>query len=189
MTNKKPLDFIPGERDVLVVDPPHTLPKALKAARERARLTQADLAAELGVHVMTISHWERGKTTPTNDTINEIGEILRVSPAMLVYGVDDTDLDSRAIRIDGGFSPNPRYRRRLPPGAYRAVYGYLRAMEGAGASPEQLDEAERVMVDGAYNKLNSRDVRERTEDEMILDIDAAWAFIRDVLRNEGMKLK
>jgi DNA-binding transcriptional regulator YiaG len=33
----------------------------LKAARARLGLTQAQLAAELGVHAMTVSKWETGQ--------------------------------------------------------------------------------------------------------------------------------
>ena len=33
----------------------------LKTARARLRLTQAQLAAELGVHAMTVSKWETGQ--------------------------------------------------------------------------------------------------------------------------------
>lgn len=35
-------------------------PKQLKDARGRLKLTQAALAAKLGVHWMTVSKWERG---------------------------------------------------------------------------------------------------------------------------------
>src|SRR5215510_13471835 len=37
---------------------------ALRAARERRGLTQADVAAQLGVKRETISHWESGKHLP-----------------------------------------------------------------------------------------------------------------------------
>lgn len=39
-------------------------PAEVRAARQRLGLTQAELAARLGVDVMTISRWERGARTP-----------------------------------------------------------------------------------------------------------------------------
>jgi transcriptional regulator with XRE-family HTH domain len=38
----------------------------IKAARERAKMTQAQLAAEIGVGMRTVSNWERGETIPKN---------------------------------------------------------------------------------------------------------------------------
>jgi hypothetical protein len=60
-------------------------------------------------------------------------------------------------------------------------------MVDAGCTIEQIDEAERLMIDGAYNKLNARDPRERTDKEMILDIDDAWDWIKEVLGRAGVK--
>lgn len=38
----------------------------IKAARERAHLTQAELATRIGVGLRTIGNWERGETVPKN---------------------------------------------------------------------------------------------------------------------------
>ena len=38
----------------------------IKAARERAQLTQQQLAAKVGVGLRTVSNWERGETVPKN---------------------------------------------------------------------------------------------------------------------------
>lgn len=38
----------------------------IKAARERARLTQAQLAERIGVGLRTVGNWERGETVPKN---------------------------------------------------------------------------------------------------------------------------
>lgn len=38
----------------------------IKAARERARMTQQQLAARIGVGLRTVGNWERGETVPQN---------------------------------------------------------------------------------------------------------------------------
>lgn len=38
----------------------------IKAARERAQLTQQQLAERLGVGLRTVGNWERGETVPKN---------------------------------------------------------------------------------------------------------------------------
>lgn len=166
-----------------------TLAENLKAARIKAGLTQRQAAKLAGVTEQAVSGWERGTNTPKEGNVESLAAIYGITAAALRYG--DVTGDRPAVReaAPEPYSPNPRNRKRLPPRAYERVYGYLRELEDAGATHEQLDEAERVMVDGAYNKLNSRDVRERSDDEMIGDIDMAWAFIRDLLRKENLKLK
>lgn len=154
----------------------------LRAARRAANLTQADVARQLGVHVMSVSQWERGVNTPEEARLAKLAELYGAEPASLRYGAAHVGRD-RTV-----YTPNPALRRRLPPRAYSRVLEYVHRLEAAGASEEQIDEAERLMIDGAFNKLNKRDVRERSEDELITDIDAAWEFIAFVLRKEGFPL-
>lgn len=40
------------------------------------------------------------------------------------------------------------------------------------------------MMVPVYSKLNKRDVRERSEDDLITDIDAAWAWVREICERE-----
>lgn len=155
------------------------LPSRLRAARRAAGLTQEDVARELGVHVQSVSNWERGLNAPEEARLARLAELFDVEPAVLRYGAAPQSRD----RLN--YVPNPTLRRRLSPRAYEVVLGHLKEMEEAGCSEEQIDEAERVMIDGAYNKLNKRDFRERSEEEVITDIRAAWDFIALVLRRQG----
>ena len=179
-----------------------TFGERVKEARGFARgpagksWSQDALARALGYTRNAIEGWENRGVIPSAPVIEQTALLLGVSAEWLRGETDspaprDVTDDRPFVREDARepYSPNPRSRRRLPPRAYERVYGYLRELEDAGATHEQLDEAERVMVDGAYNKLNSRDVRERSDEEMIGDIDMAWAFIRDLLRRENLKLK
>jgi hypothetical protein len=61
-------------------------------------------------------------------------------------------------------------------------------MKAARVPEELIDEAERLMIDGAFGKLHVRDPRARDEADLIRDIEAAWLFIRDVLRRQGFKI-
>jgi len=160
---------------------PATLGERLRKAKKAAKLSNSEIAAAAGVHEKTVSRWLNDVSNPDPVELDRAAGALGVTSTWLRYG-DETGEE----RADA-WTPNPRYRNRLPPRAYATVYGHLEAMRAAGASEEQLDEAERVMVDGAYNKLNTRDVRTRTEDELVTDIESAWLFIREVLTNGGMK--
>lgn len=53
--------------------------KALKAARKRAGLYQADVARELGVEQSTISRWERGTPVPL-EKVTALAELLGMRP-------------------------------------------------------------------------------------------------------------
>jgi hypothetical protein len=78
--------------------------------------------------------------------------------------------------------------KRLPPRAYELVYDYTRKLEGIGLAPEEVEEAERFLVDAAYNKINAREPGEKSEDDLILDINAAWKFVREVVNRNGKKV-
>lgn len=136
----------------------------------------------LGVHVMSVSQWERGVNVPEDARLAKLAKLYGAEPASLRYGT------THAARERTPYTPNPALRRRLPARPYERVLAYLHQLEAAGVAEEQIDEAERLMIDGAFNKLNKRDVRERNADELMTDIDAAWEFIAFVLRREGYEL-
>jgi putative transcriptional regulator len=51
-------------REVPLADDGHAPPPAVRELRRRARLTQSEFAAKLGVPVDTIRNWEQGKRMP-----------------------------------------------------------------------------------------------------------------------------
>ena len=59
----------------------------IKAARERAGLTQEDLAAELDMSPTHISVLERGRKAPRLETLVNIANALQVSTDMLLQDV------------------------------------------------------------------------------------------------------
>ncbi len=66
--------------------------KRLKAARERAGLTQAEVAERLGVSKALPGHWERGVKTPSLAKIQAVAKLLNVSVSWLM---DDQIGDER----------------------------------------------------------------------------------------------
>ncbi|MBR5243217.1 MAG: helix-turn-helix transcriptional regulator [Thermoguttaceae bacterium] len=51
----------------------------LRELREKAKLTQAELAAKIGVRVTAVSNWETAANAPTVDKLPAIAEALKVS--------------------------------------------------------------------------------------------------------------
>lgn len=154
----------------------------LRRARRAADLTQQQAADSLGVTKQTISDQERGVSTPNEKNLRALAQLYHTSEAALRYG------DAVREEATEPYTPNPSLKNRLRPRPRARVYEHIQSMVEAGATLEQIDEAERLMIDGAYNKLNARDPRERTDEEMILDIDDAWDWIKEVLGRSGVKL-
>ena len=54
-----------------------TLGEKIRNARKR-KMTQVELANEIGVHEMTVRRWEVGKSFPDVDSLLKISEVLHV---------------------------------------------------------------------------------------------------------------
>lgn len=171
---------------------PESLGQRLRTAMSSRGAKNADIARAAGVHVKTVSQWLGDKQVPDAVALDRVAALLGVPVAWLRYGKGAIASEAGIVIPDASdvaesFQRNPAFRRRLPPKPYARVYEHIDRMVVAGCSAEQLDEAERLMIDGAYNKLNARDPRERTDEEMILDIDDAWDWIKEVLGRAGVK--
>lgn len=170
---------------VLVSDAPG-VGSQIRSRRTELGISQAQLAEQVGVHALTVSAWERNAKAPTEGRLEQIAKALKTTPADLRYGVALTTTgDSR----DGGRDIVVRpMRRRMPPRLYELVHGFLTRLADAGVSEEEIDEAERLMVDYSYSKLHSRDSREPTEDDRMLQARAIWSLIEETMRDKGVKL-
>lgn len=56
----------------------------LKESRKQAGLTQEELATLVGVHPLTISHFETGRVVPSLDTLKRLAAALGVQPGVLL---------------------------------------------------------------------------------------------------------
>lgn len=56
----------------------------IKAFREKAGMSQRDLAYAIGVSQAAIAQWETGETQPTLDNLRKVADILGVSPGDLL---------------------------------------------------------------------------------------------------------
>lgn len=54
------------------------LAKILKQAREKAGLTQADVAEKAGIHANYYARVERGEVTPRVDVVENIAKALKI---------------------------------------------------------------------------------------------------------------
>lgn len=66
--------------------PEGTLAERIRKGRLALRLSQAELAAELGVKAQSVSAWETGISRPSLDVLQKICKLYRVSLDWLIAG-------------------------------------------------------------------------------------------------------
>lgn len=162
-----------------------TFGQRLLAARRAAKLSQRELADRVGKHEKTVSRWENDSQLPEDSVLSAMADALATTPEWLRSGISAQDARPAAGERA---APNPHYRNRLSPRAYATLYGFLERLREAGADEEQLDEAERIMADERYAKLRKRGARERSEDDVIADIEAGWALVWELATRGGLKV-
>lgn len=70
----------------------------LKRARCAAKLTQGDVAEEMGVTRQTVSSWERGTTSPSIENLAALCVIYGVSADLILYGENTVRFDASDLR-------------------------------------------------------------------------------------------
>lgn len=55
----------------------------IRQYRERAGLTQKELAAAVGVDPSAVSYWENGQTAPTMNNLVKVASVLNCKPGDL----------------------------------------------------------------------------------------------------------
>lgn len=93
----------------------------IKAARERAGMTQEDLAAELEMSPTHISVLERGIKAPKLETLVNIANALHVSSDMLLQDVVTYASDGIASELSIAVSKLPRREQERIMNAVRAL--------------------------------------------------------------------
>lgn len=72
------------------MDSSQILPDRLRQAREKREWSQAELASRAGFQVSAISHFEKGRRTPSADNLQRLSDALGVSIDFLLGRVDET---------------------------------------------------------------------------------------------------
>lgn len=95
----------------------HNAGKYLQQQRKRAKLSQEEVAAALGVVGRTVSDWETGKYVPSSDTAailrDMIGADARVYD-LLLLGKAETEAEARKLLgEDAVISPPPDVARAI----------------------------------------------------------------------------
>lgn len=86
----------------------------IKAARERAGMTQEDLAAELDMSPTHISVLERGRKAPKLETLVNIANTLHVSTDMLLQDVVVCATDGLASELSVAITKlKPKEQERI----------------------------------------------------------------------------
>lgn len=63
---------------------------SLEAARVNAKLTQKELAEELGISNVTVVNWEKGVTEPTLSQLRKISQLSGI-PMDFIYVPDESN--------------------------------------------------------------------------------------------------
>ena len=111
-------------------------PVALRAARERAGLTQHELARLVGVAGgERISRWELGTSEPRPDILVRLAKVLKTPPLELLHV--ETGSDLRGLRFAAGLSVD-----EVAANAHMSKRTYIRWESGKWKrlpSPGQID--------------------------------------------------
>jgi transcriptional regulator with XRE-family HTH domain len=182
------------------------------------RLTQEELARAVGVERNTVSRWENGGMLPKDPAvIGALAAVLDVTADWLIGGepADDPAHDPADDPAEAAPEPAPESARKagqqsssarqvretasgpespsaeaagLPGPARRVVRGYLDRMRQSDCVAHQIDGAESILIAGARNRVSSIAFRDRTDEHIAADIDAAWDLVVRILRREGVRL-
>lgn len=82
----------------------------LRAARKAKKLTQEQLASSLNTTKATISNWENGHSTPSNDMLILISKTLDCSTDYLL-GIIDTPFPSKDDKEFEAFANDPELQK------------------------------------------------------------------------------
>lgn len=89
------------------------MPQSLRQLRQVALLTQAELAARLGIAYQRVGAWERAESVPRPANQRRLAEALAVSPSDLLAAVQESR--ARAARRRAGAQRRAERERKPRP--------------------------------------------------------------------------
>ena len=158
-----------------------------KLRREGRKLTQGELAVVVGVERNTVSRWENGGMLPRDPAvIAALATVLGVTADWLISG-DRPPSPPRKL----GEGPAGQYlgsaSGQVPRRAAELAAGYLKRLQAAGCSEDQVRNAESLLFVGAMNHVAREPFESRTEEAVCADVDSAWDMIVQILRRDGIR--
>lgn len=79
----------------------NTFGTRLKKARTNKRLTQNEVAGQLGIDFTTVSKYENNKSQPDNETLRELASMYEVSLDWLLTGRNNEGNSANRIWVGG----------------------------------------------------------------------------------------
>ncbi len=75
------------------------LGQRIKAIRKNKKFTQEQLAELIGIEPQSLSYIETGKFSPSPDTLQKLGEVLKVQPYEFYYfePTNDVEMENEII--------------------------------------------------------------------------------------------
>ena len=147
----------------------------LKAARERAGLTQKEVADLLGIDTATISRWERGASPLSEGKLARLREIYGGNGHVPAVRNRSTAAEDRVPAVALG----------LPKEVRVWMHEFLLDLARADVSEREIEEARAVLT----SPENATWWKDSTPKEMLTAVESFADIIREILRRRGYKLK
>lgn len=90
--------------------------KIIREAREKLNLNQSQLAELVGVSPQAVQQWESGATQPRGKRLSKIAEVLKLSPALLQFGIVAEQGEGESPK-SAREAKAPERRKGIPAGA------------------------------------------------------------------------
>jgi transcriptional regulator with XRE-family HTH domain len=160
-----------------------------------SRWTHAQLAEAVGVERNAVSRWEnQGKTPRDSGTFARLAKVLHVTIDWLVTGHGSPG-GIGYVREPTPQGAEPRARlavsvkgARPRPFVYGRLLNYLEELERRGFEPEQIVEAEGMMLDFMYSELFPLPGKDRPDDVLIRYIDIMWDALNRAVAVAGIAM-
>ena len=138
------------------------LHEALRRSRTRARYSQDDVGAALGVSRAMVSYWEAGSRAPNDRQLSALARLYSIAPVDLAEGRDveaaDVDLAGMLLRADGD----------VDPGAAPGIREFVRFLERYAELAGLLDTPIRGLTQSPFvhraKFVHKDDVRRKAEE-------------------------
>lgn len=117
----------------------------IKELRKKAGLNQTEMAEKLGVHLQTISRYEKGKLIPSSEILSVLAEKFRVDAGWLLASEPSAVVEEQWEYSPGTVRRLHLLQERLSRIVYEGNEKKIRAIE---AQLELLDPGERISIKG-----------------------------------------